>query len=183
MDPAGCADPLATSWEPWPARSRANVVFLPGERGAAERIVRRLFQRPLEGWEYAGLAGAPDDAQVEVGALRGRLYIEMGDPVAATYRGHYYVCLAAPHLVVINDGFHIPLRTLHAPRSWVAHPSSASGGRRGTGRAIASKWLPVGAAKRTVIIPGRDSASRVPCRRGCGACCRSVWAVPRRCWI
>jgi hypothetical protein len=112
MDPAGCADPFATSWEPWPARSRANVVFLPGERGAAERIVRRLFQRPLEGWEYAGLAGAPDDAQVEVGASRGKLYIEMGDPVAATYRGHYYVCLAALHLVVINDGFHIPLRAL-----------------------------------------------------------------------
>jgi hypothetical protein len=112
MDPADGADPLSTSWEPWPARSSAKVVFLPGERGAAERIARRLFQRPLESWEYAGLAGAPDNAQVEVGASRGKLYIEVGDPTAATYRGYYYVCRATPHLVVINDGFHIPLRNL-----------------------------------------------------------------------
>ncbi len=88
------------------------MMFLPGERGAAERIARRLFQRPLETWEYAGLAGAPDDAQVEIGASWGKLYIEIGDPAAATYRGYYYVRRATAHLVVINDGFHIPLRHL-----------------------------------------------------------------------
>ena len=87
-------------------------MFLPGERGAAERIAQRLFQRPLETWEYAGLAGAPDDAQVEIGASWGKLYIEMGDPADAAYRGYYYVRRAMAHLVVMNDGFQIPLRRL-----------------------------------------------------------------------
>ena len=108
MDPADGAHALATSWQPWPARSGANVAFLPGERGAAERVARRLFQRPLENWEYAGLAGTPDDARVEVGASGGKLYIEIGAPGAA-YRGFYYVHRADPHLVLLNDGFHIPL--------------------------------------------------------------------------
>jgi hypothetical protein len=88
------------------------MVFLPGERRAAERIARRLFQRPLEAWEYAGLAGAPDQAQVEVGASGGRLYIEMGDPVTASYRAYYYVRRVAERLVMVNDGFHILLRCL-----------------------------------------------------------------------
>ncbi len=119
------------------------MVFLPGEGGAAERIARRLFQRPLESWEYAGLAGAPDDAQVEVGALRGKLYIEMGDPVAAAYRGHYYVCRTAPHLVVINDGFHIPLRNLQ---------------RRGLGLRIHQRQVAAAAAlgvDRIEVVAGR----------------------------
>jgi hypothetical protein len=143
MDPAGCADPLSTSWKPWPARSGAKVVFLPGERLAAERIARRLFQRPLETWEYAGLAGAPDDALVEVGASGGKLYIEIGDPAAATYRGYYYVRRAATHLVVINDGFHIPLHRLQ---------------RRGLGLCILHRQVAAAAALRVdriEVVAGR----------------------------
>lgn len=93
-------------------RSGAGVVFLAGEQTAAERIARRLFQRPLEMWEYAGLAGAPHDAQVEVGASGGELYLELAGPAAATYRAHFYVRRVAGRPVVINDGFCIPLRHL-----------------------------------------------------------------------
>jgi hypothetical protein len=110
MDPADCAALGPAPWEPWSARSGAETVFLPGERTAAERIARRLFHRPLETWEYAGLAGAPDDAKVEVGASAGKLYIEMGDPITAAYRAHYYVRRAKSQLVLVNDGFHVHLR-------------------------------------------------------------------------
>lgn len=111
MDPADVIAPSGVAWEPWPARSRADVEFLLGERTAAERLARRLFRRPLEPCEYAGLAGAPDDARVEIGALRGMLYIEMGAP-AAGYRAHYYVRRAGRDIVLINDGFHIYAREL-----------------------------------------------------------------------
>lgn len=85
--------------------------FLLGERTAAERLARRLFRRPLDPCEYAGLAGAPDDARVEIGALRGMLYIEMGAPTAG-YRAHYYLRRAGGDIVLINDGFHIYVRAL-----------------------------------------------------------------------
>ena len=112
MDPAGGVASCSTAWEPWPARSGAEVFFLPGERQAAKRIARRLFQRPLENWQYAGLAGAADDATVEVGVLDGQLYIEMGDPIAAAYRAHYCVRREGAQLVLMNDGFHIHVRGL-----------------------------------------------------------------------
>jgi hypothetical protein len=88
------------------------VIFLPAEQRTTERIARRFFQRTLNASEYAGLAGSPDDACVEVGSLRGMLYIEMGDPVGATYHAHYYVRRVAEHLMLVNDGFHIHLRRL-----------------------------------------------------------------------
>jgi len=107
MGQADRAVPSSESWRPWPVFSRAEALFLLGERSAAERIAQRLFRRPLEMWEYAGLAGAPDDARVEVGASRKTLYIEMGDPVNATYRAYYYLRRTCGQLVLINDGFHI----------------------------------------------------------------------------
>ncbi len=111
MDPADVIAPIGTAWKPWPARSSADVEFLLGERVAAERIARRLFRRPLEPCEYAGLAGAPDDARVEIGTLRGMLYIEMGAP-AAGYRAHYYLRRVGRDIVLLNDGFHIYAREL-----------------------------------------------------------------------
>ena len=101
--------------EPWRAgtvRSGAAVVFLPGEFKAAERISQRLFGRALRPREFAGLAGAPDDAKVEVGASGGQLYLELGDPVAATYRGHYYLFCTKAAVVLRNDGFHIFFRAM-----------------------------------------------------------------------
>ena len=96
----------AAVWRPWSAHSRAEVAFLPGEQRAAEQAARRLFGRLLRPCEYAGLAGAPDAAKVEVGASDGRLYIEMREPVAATC-GYYYLYLAKTVLVLSNDGFRI----------------------------------------------------------------------------
>jgi hypothetical protein len=101
-----------TPWQPWSVFSRAAVVFLPGERRAAERVSQRLFGRALDPTEFAGLAGAPDDATVEVGASRGRLYLELGDPLAATYRGYYYLFCREPAVVLFNHGFHILLRAM-----------------------------------------------------------------------
>ena len=43
----------------WPARTRAEIVFSPGEQRGAQRLCNRLFGRPLAAWQYGGLAGAP----------------------------------------------------------------------------------------------------------------------------
>ena len=103
------------SWRPWSAHSRAEVAFLLGEQRAAERAARRLFGRVLHPSEYAGLAGAPDDAKVEVGASDGKLYLEMRDHVAAAYRGYYYVYGNQAALVLLNDGLriHVPAMRGH----------------------------------------------------------------------
>ena len=106
MGRAAGVEPSSTIADAWSPHGGA-VAFLPGERAAAERIARRLFERPLKAREYAGLAGAPRNAYVEIGALAGQLYIEMGDAVAASYRGHYYIHRAAGRVVVLNDGFQI----------------------------------------------------------------------------
>jgi hypothetical protein len=101
----------ATPWRPWSADSRAEAAFLVGEQRAAERIAQRLFGRSLLLQEYAGLAGAPDDAVVEVGAFDSKLYIEMRDPVAATC-GYYYLYRAKAAIVLLNDGFRINMRAM-----------------------------------------------------------------------
>lgn len=75
--------------------------------------MRRLFQRSLEDWQLAGLAGAPDEASVEVGVLDGQLYIEMGDAITAAYRAYCYVRRVRTELVLVNDGLHIHARGLH----------------------------------------------------------------------
>ncbi len=102
--------PLA--WWPWTARSRATVAFLPGERRAAERVAQRLFGRALRPREYAGLAGAPDGGQVQVGASDGRLYLELGDPLAHAYCGYYYLYGRGAVIVLLNDGFRIHLQAM-----------------------------------------------------------------------
>lgn len=101
-----------TPWRSWAVRSAAAVAFLLGEHRAAERVARRLFGRTLHLPEYAGLAGAPDDAKVEVGASDGQLYIELSDPVAARYRGYYYLYCRKAAIVLLNDGFHIHLQAM-----------------------------------------------------------------------
>jgi hypothetical protein len=66
-------------------RSRARVLCYRGERRKVERTAQRLFGRGLSPREYAGLAGAPDDALVEVGTLGAGLYLEMGP-----FKGYLY---------------------------------------------------------------------------------------------
>ena len=112
MDGSRGAALPTTPWRFWSADSRAEVVFLLGEQRAAERVAKRLFGRVLDCREYAGLAGAPDDAKIEVGASGGRLYIEMRDPVAATYCGYYYLYYRKPAVVLLSDGFHIHVQAM-----------------------------------------------------------------------
>lgn len=90
----------------WPTRSRAAVSFFLGERSAAERLARRIFYGSLELADYAGLAGAPDAACVEVGVSRGRLHLELRGP-DASYCGYYYLRRQREETVLVNDGFHI----------------------------------------------------------------------------
>jgi hypothetical protein len=101
----------ATPWRPWSVHSRAEVAFLLGEQRAAERVARQLFGRVLRPSEYAGLAGAPDAAKVQIGASDGKLYIEMREPVAATC-GYYYLYRAKTAVVLLNDGFRINVQAM-----------------------------------------------------------------------
>jgi hypothetical protein len=112
MDLAHGAALPATSWRPWRSQGGAEVAFLIGEQPAAERIARRLFGRLLHPREYAGLAAAPDDAKVEVGASDGKLYIELHDPVAAAYCGYFYLYCREAVTVLLNDGFRINVRAM-----------------------------------------------------------------------
>jgi hypothetical protein len=88
-------------------RSGAAVAFFLGERGDADGVARELFGRRLQPWEYAGLAGAPDDALVEVGTLGRWLYLELSGPPEQAYRAFQLVLRVGRSLVVANDGFHI----------------------------------------------------------------------------
>ena len=112
MDSAQSAALSASPWRAWSAHSHAEVAFLLGERRAAERVTRRLFGRVLRPSEYAGLAGAPDDAKVEVGASDGKLYLELRDRVAAAYRGYYYVYCTKAARVLLNDGLRIHVEAM-----------------------------------------------------------------------
>jgi len=88
-------------------RTGANVSFYSGERPSVERTARRLFGRVPETWEYAGLAGAPDDAQVDVGTLRGGLYLDMYRPWTTCYRAVELVRRRDAGPVLVIDGMQI----------------------------------------------------------------------------
>ena len=94
------------------ARSRAQVAFLLGERRDALQAAGELFGRRLRRWEYAGLAGAPDDARVEVGTLAGDLYLEMHHDLPDRYCGFLFVRAAGDEPVLVNDGFRIHRETM-----------------------------------------------------------------------
>jgi len=96
----------------WPARSRAVVIVYRGEERRIRRNARRMFGRPLQTWEFAGLAGAPDDAQVELGSFGDALYIEMGEPAGFSYRASHFIRREGADLVLVNLGFHIHLRSM-----------------------------------------------------------------------
>jgi GNAT superfamily N-acetyltransferase len=88
-------------------RRRARVTFCPGERGDVLGMVRRLFGRTPQPAELAGLAGAPGDAELEVGVYRGGLYLEFSDPPRHHYHGVFQVsrCPGGPILRI--DALHI----------------------------------------------------------------------------
>ena len=130
---------------------------MPGERPAAASDRTTALRSTLESWEYAGLAGTPDDARVEVGTLGRTLYIEMGDAVAAAYQAYFYVRRDGAHLVLVNDGFHIRLRLragASACTSFTGKPSTPQ-----CWACIASRPSPDTEATRTATTPGLVSAS------------------------
>lgn len=88
-------------------RTGASVFFYSGERPDVELTARRLFGRVPETWEYAGLAGAPDDARVDVGTHRGGLYLDMYRPWTACYRAVELVRRRGAGPVLVIDGMHI----------------------------------------------------------------------------
>jgi len=125
-------------------RSQARVAFFPGEEQAARRISRRLFGRYLEAWQYAGLAGAPDGARVEIGDSGDALLLELDDPVAAVYRAVFTVRPAASGVVLWNEGLRIHHRAMR---------------RRGLGTRIFRRQVVSAAALRVtriVLTAGRN---------------------------
>jgi len=88
-------------------RSGAKVVYYRGERRGVERTARRLFRRRLEACEYAALAGAPDDGEVEVGTLDAGLYLEMHEPAANAYHAVDLVRPLDAGLAVVIDAFYV----------------------------------------------------------------------------
>ncbi|GAJ09225.1 unnamed protein product, partial [marine sediment metagenome] len=82
-------------------KSRARVAFCVGEQRDVLRTVGRILWRRLETWQYAGLAGAPDGALVELGTYRRRLILEMGDPMANRYRAFFLLRRAESGPVLI----------------------------------------------------------------------------------
>ncbi len=97
--------------EPWPTRSRATVEFFRGERDNAERMATRLFGHRLRRFQYAGLAGAPDDALVEVGTLGEDLFIDVSELGMGCFRAAFCLRRLGTHCVIVNDSCHI-----HDPR-------------------------------------------------------------------
>ena len=93
-------------------RTGAKVSYFRGEKRGVQRIALRLFGRRLETWEYAGLAGAPDDAEVEVGTYNAGLYVETFQPVASCYHAVQLIRRADDGPVVVIDAFRVcePMR-------------------------------------------------------------------------
>jgi hypothetical protein len=94
-----------------PTRNRARVAFYRGERDRAEQIARRLFGRRLGLSEYAGLTGASDRDVVDVGTLAEDLYLEIHGPPALPCRVVVVLRSTPDGPVIVNESFHILLRS------------------------------------------------------------------------
>ena len=100
----------AAAWDRPVARSRACVTFFAEERPGLDRITTRCFGRRLCDWELAGLAGAPDDAEVDVGTFRGQIYLELNHPAASDYGGVQLVRFLQGEPVLVIEALHIHRR-------------------------------------------------------------------------
>ncbi len=119
------------------------MVFYDGEGRQIERSTRQLFGRALETWEYAGLAGAPDDALVEIGSLQGGIYLELWEPSSNAYRGSHVAQRLSLGVVLFNEGFHIQRRCLQ---------------RKGLGLGVVSRqlhWAKALGVLRIIAMAGR----------------------------
>ncbi|MBN2021212.1 MAG: hypothetical protein JW809_00320 [Pirellulales bacterium] len=87
------------------------VDYYPGERSAIILAARRLFGRELSSEQWANLAGAPDGGEVEIGAYREGLYLELRDPATQGYHGAWRVSRRAGVVVLYLDAL-----CVHWPR-------------------------------------------------------------------
>ncbi|HYW80326.1 MAG TPA: hypothetical protein VE890_12150 [Thermoguttaceae bacterium] len=71
-----------------------------------------MFGRRLRRWEYAGLVGAPDSAQVDLYPSTNHLYLDVSDPLGARYRAHHEICLLNGRLVLVNEGCRIHIESM-----------------------------------------------------------------------
>ena len=94
------------------ARSWARAAYYKGERSDAEGMAWKVFRCSLQLWQYAGLAGAPHDAEVEVGTLRGDLYLELHKSGVDGYLGVQRIRSVHSHPILINDALHIRRRSM-----------------------------------------------------------------------
>jgi len=120
----------------------ARVRYFRGEKRNVQRIALRLFRRPLETWEYAGLAGASEETEVEVGTLNAGLYVEVFQPLACCYHAVQRIRQAEDGPVVVIDAFRI----------------RASLRRRGLGSAIFARQIAAASAlgaRRIETLAGR----------------------------
>jgi hypothetical protein len=146
MDSAPQVVPALSGRFEAPCFSRAKVVFYDGEGRQVERSTQHLFGRLLQPWEYAGLAGAPDDALVEVGTLQGGIYLELCEPLGNGYRASHVAPRLSLGVVLFHEGFHIQRKSLR---------------RQGLGLRVlhrqlcAAKFLGV---RRTIAMAGRSPA-------------------------
>jgi GNAT superfamily N-acetyltransferase len=83
------------------------VGYYSGEKAGIERATARLFPRRLSAWEYAELAGAPHDAQVDVGTLGAGLYLETYQPATGSYHAVQLVRRTGGETVVVIDAIRV----------------------------------------------------------------------------
>ena len=86
---------------------RETIFFSFGERAHARCVADNLFGSEITIRHFAGLAGAPRNADVEVGVCQGQLTIEISDPRHQIYRGVVRVFRAGDGLVLHIEALHI----------------------------------------------------------------------------
>ncbi len=91
---------------------RETIFFSFGEGADARCMAHDLFGSEITTRHFAGLAGAPRGADVEVGVCQGRLTIEISDPRHQIYRGVLHVFRAGDVLVLRIEALHIHRPTL-----------------------------------------------------------------------
>ncbi len=110
MSPQNARRQKVAAWDRPVARSRARVTFFAEERQGLDRITSRWFGRRLWAWELAGLAGAPHDAEVDVGTFRGQIYLELNHPAASDYGSVLLVRFLRGRPVLVIEQLHIHRR-------------------------------------------------------------------------
>jgi hypothetical protein len=104
---------MLPTWQaPWPLRSHGRVFIRRSQMAAVEQISIQCFGRALRRYEFAGLAGAPDDAALRIDSTEGMIRLELRDGENACYCGAHLVRLGATGPEIIAGGWRILLPAL-----------------------------------------------------------------------